>query len=137
MTMLNLETVVQTGVRVVTDSANVMVRMGSNQANLGAEAVVLSLKRHLSSKPAPSEADRGPRYTAILGGATAPRAGRLADFDGDPKSRHPLMQRWFSPVRTASRRICSPGLTRLTPLAKQLPTGARPTGRGVTTLRGR
>ena len=137
MTMLNLETVVQSGVRVVTDNAIAVVRMGSKEASQGAEAVVLSLKRHLSSRPAQSEADRGPRYPATLGGTAVSRAGRLADLGGDPQSRHPSMQRWFSPVRTASWRICSPGLTRLMPLAKQLPNGAQPTGRGVTTIRGR
>jgi hypothetical protein len=141
MIKLNLESVKLNGARVVVDNATAGVRMVSKEANQGPEAVnqnvALSQKRHLSSMPALSEADRGPRYDATPGGTAVPRAGRLAGIGGDLASRHPSMRRWFSPARQGSRRICSPRPTRLAPLAKQLPGGSRPTGRGVTTLRGR
>jgi hypothetical protein len=131
MTELNLETVVLRGVRVACDSVNSQVGMVSNEAGSGAVTVVPSVKRHLSSKPALPETDRGPRYAANFGGTAVPRAGRLADLGGGLVSRHPSSRRWLRPVRQATRRICSPWLAVTGSTGQRMPTGRQPVGGGM------
>jgi len=131
MTVLNLETVVLRGVRALQGNVTRLVSMASKVAGTGASMVVSSRKRHLSSKPAQAEADRGPRYNAMFGGTAVPRAGRLADLGGVLVSRHPSNKRWPRPTRQATGRICPPWLTHMGPTAKRLPTGILPGGRGM------
>jgi len=138
MTELNLETVVLRGVRVACDNAISQVGMASKEAGSGARAVVPSCKRHLSSKPALPEADRGPRYTATFGGTAVPRAGRLADLSGILVSRHPQVRRWSRPVSQAIGRSCPRWLTRIGTAGQRMPAGRKPVGGGMqATLRGR
>jgi hypothetical protein len=138
MTELNLETVLLCGVRVACDNVNSQVSMASNEAGSGARAVVLSFKRHLSSKPALPETDRGPRYTATSSGSAAPRAGRLADLSGGLVSRHPSTRRWSRPVGQAIGRICPHWLAPIGQPGQRLPGGRTPFGQGMqATLRGR
>jgi hypothetical protein len=138
MTELNLESVVLCGVRVACDNVNSQASMASNEAGGGAQAVVLSFKRHLSSKPALPEADRGPRYTATCSGTAVPRAGRLADFGGGLVSRHPSTRRWSRPVGQAIARICPHRLSPIGQIGQRLPDGRTPFGQGMqATLRGR
>ena len=76
---LNLETVVQRGVRVSNDTVTGL-RMASEEAVQRASGIVLS-KRHLPTSQRPDKVD-GPRYDTPQGGYTARRAGRLARFAG-------------------------------------------------------
>jgi hypothetical protein len=76
---LNLETVVQRGVRVSNDIVTGL-RMASEEAVQRASGIVLS-KRHLPTSQRPDKVD-GPRYATPQGGHTAPRAGRLASLAG-------------------------------------------------------
>jgi len=137
MTELNLETVVLCGANVACDNVASQRRMASEEAGHRDRMVVPSFQWLLSSKPAQPESDAGPRYTAMLGGAVAPRAGRLAALSGDRVSRprHPST-RWLSPTRQA-KQIRLQQLRRIGPAAKQLPVGTKPTGRGMQALRGR
>jgi hypothetical protein len=138
MTELNLETVVLCGVRVACDNVNGQASMISNKAGSGAQAVVLSFKRHLSSKPALPEADRGPRYTATWCGTAVPRAGRLADFGGGSVRRHPSTRRWLRPVGQAITRICPQWLTPIGLASQRMPGGRKPASQGMqATLRAR
>jgi hypothetical protein len=138
MTELNLETVVLRGVRVACDNVNGQVGMVSNEAGSGASTVVPSVKRHLSSKPAQPETDRGPRYTAPFGGAAASRAGRLVGLGGGLVCRHPSSRRWSRPVSQAIARICPPWQVLIGTTSQRMLAGKQPVGRGMqTTLRGR
>jgi hypothetical protein len=76
---LNLETVVQRGVRVASDIVTGL-RMASEEVVQRASGIVLS-KRHLPTSQRPNPTD-GPRYDTPYGGRTACRAGRLADLAG-------------------------------------------------------
>ena len=76
---LNLETVVQRGVRVSNDTVTGL-RMASEEVVQRASGIVLS-KRHLSTSQRPDKVD-GPRYDTPKGGRTAPRAGRLTRLVG-------------------------------------------------------
>jgi hypothetical protein len=137
MTELNLETVVLNGVVAVIGNVSGQVRMASNEAGGGAETGILSLKRHPSSKPALPEADRGPRYTATFGGTAVPRAGRLADLDGNLNSCLPSSIRWQRPAGQATGQNCLPTLAPTGPIAGRMPAGRKPAGRGLAMLRGR
>ena len=75
---LNLETVVQRGVRVASDIVTGL-RMASEEVVQRASGIVLS-KRHLATSQRPDS--NGPRYDAPYGGRIASRAGRLADLAG-------------------------------------------------------
>jgi hypothetical protein len=94
---LNLETVVQNGVRVACDNVTVL-RMASEEAVQRASGIVLS-KRHLPTKQRP-ESNDGPRYDSPYGGRTAVRAGRLAGLAGAPSCRWSLALRGATPATT-------------------------------------
>jgi len=137
MTVTHLETVVTRGVLCLQGNVTRLVSMASKVAGIGARAVVLSLKRPLSSKPAQAEADSGPRYNATFGGTAVPRAGRLADLDGGLVSRHSSHQRWSQLMRQAMR-ICPLWPASMGPTATLLPASITLAGRGMQmTLRGR
>jgi hypothetical protein len=100
---LNLETVVQRGVRVACDNVTGL-RMASKEAGQRASAVVLSCKRLPTSQE--PESNAGLRYDAPYGGRTAARAGRLLDLAGAPYCRslvssgRSLSLRWTLPATT-------------------------------------
>jgi hypothetical protein len=94
---LNLETVVQRGVRVVRDTVTGL-RMASQEVVQRASGIVLS-KRHLAANQRPASND-GPRYDTPYGGRTAVRAGRLAGIAGALSCRWSLALRGTTPATT-------------------------------------
>ena len=96
MTELKLENLVLVGVGVVNSNAMGLVRLATVEAGHRAAMVLPSIERHLPSSQA-VESDTRPRYDAMYGGSSAPRAGRLADSAGVPHSRiHAARAGWMA-----------------------------------------
>jgi len=92
MAMMNLESLVLRGVRVLTDVRMVLERIGSNSVVQEPPANSLSFARHLFPSDPQADAEAGTRWASPCfteGKHTAYRAGRLARSAGVLGSRCP------------------------------------------------